>query len=55
MLYPLYVWKDTNSALGAAFPALPGVFGAADDLADLPAMRVRDDLSSGRQSKKKWR
>lgn len=38
MLYPLYVWKDTNSAYGASFPDLPGVFTAADVLEDLPAM-----------------
>jgi predicted RNase H-like HicB family nuclease len=38
MLYPLYVWKDTNSAYAASFPDLPGVFTAADNLADLPAM-----------------
>lgn len=38
MLYPLYVWKDTNSAYGASFPDLPGVFTAADILDDLPAM-----------------
>lgn len=38
MLYPLYVWKDTNSAYGATFPDLPGVHTAADDLANLPAM-----------------
>ncbi|MFC7518709.1 type II toxin-antitoxin system HicB family antitoxin [Herbaspirillum sp. GCM10030257] len=38
MLYPLYVWKDTNSAYGATFPDLPGVNTAADELADLPAM-----------------
>lgn len=35
MLYPLYVWKDANSAYGAAFPDLPGVNTAADDLRDL--------------------
>ncbi|MBB5607725.1 MULTISPECIES: type II toxin-antitoxin system HicB family antitoxin [unclassified Janthinobacterium] len=35
MLYPLYVWKDANSAYGAAFPDLPGVNTAADDLHDL--------------------
>lgn len=38
MLYPLYVWKDTESAYGATFPDLPGVNTAADDLADLQAM-----------------
>lgn len=38
MLYPLYVWKDRNSAYGASFPDLPGVFTAADELNDLPAM-----------------
>jgi predicted RNase H-like HicB family nuclease len=38
MFYPLYVWKDANSAYGATFPDLPGVNTAADDLADLPAM-----------------
>ncbi|GJJ03731.1 hypothetical protein RugamoR64_42690 [Duganella rhizosphaerae] len=38
MLYPLYVWKDEGSAYGAAFPDLPGVYTAADDLDDLPAM-----------------
>ena len=38
MLYPIYVWKDENSAYGAAFPDLPGVFTAADDLGDLSAM-----------------
>jgi predicted RNase H-like HicB family nuclease len=38
MLYPLYVWKDANSAYGASFPDLPGVFTAADELANLPAM-----------------
>lgn len=37
MLYPLYVWKDSNSAYGASFPDLPGVFTAADALNDLPA------------------
>jgi predicted RNase H-like HicB family nuclease len=38
MFYPLYVYKDTNSAYGATFPDLPGVHTAADELADLPAM-----------------
>jgi len=38
MLYPLYVWKDENSAYGARFPDLPGVFTAADNLDALPAM-----------------
>jgi predicted RNase H-like HicB family nuclease len=38
MLYPLYVWKDGNSAYGARFPDLPGVFTAADNLDALPAM-----------------
>jgi predicted RNase H-like HicB family nuclease len=38
MLYPLYVWKDENSAYGGRFPDLPGVFTAADNLEDLPAM-----------------
>ncbi|MEO6918550.1 MAG: type II toxin-antitoxin system HicB family antitoxin [Collimonas sp.] len=38
MLYPLYVWKDDNSAYGASFPDLPGVFTAADNLDDIPAM-----------------
>jgi predicted RNase H-like HicB family nuclease len=38
MLYPIYVWKDERSAYGAAFPDLPDVFTAADDLDDLPAM-----------------
>ncbi|MGS0742005.1 type II toxin-antitoxin system HicB family antitoxin [Glaciimonas sp. GG7] len=38
MLYPLYVWKDANSAYSASFPDLPGVFTAADDLNDLPEM-----------------
>ena len=38
MFYPLYVWKDENSAYGARFPDLPGVFTAADNLDDLPAM-----------------
>jgi len=36
MLYPLYVWKDTNSAYGATFPDLPGVNTASDELVDLP-------------------
>lgn len=35
MLYPLYVWKDANSAYGATFPDLPGVHTAADDLQDI--------------------
>ncbi|CDG86120.1 type II toxin-antitoxin system HicB family antitoxin [Janthinobacterium agaricidamnosum] len=35
MLYPLYVWKDANSAYGASFPDLPGVNTAADELHDL--------------------
>ncbi|WP_300754576.1 type II toxin-antitoxin system HicB family antitoxin [Janthinobacterium sp.] len=35
MLYPLYVWKDANSAYGAAFPDLPGVNTAAADPHDL--------------------
>ncbi|MFZ4875442.1 type II toxin-antitoxin system HicB family antitoxin [Janthinobacterium sp. Mn2066] len=35
MFYALYVWKDANSAYGAAFPDLPGVNTAADDLHDL--------------------
>lgn len=35
MLYPLYVWKDTDSAYGASFPDLPGVNTAADNLQDL--------------------
>lgn len=38
MLYPLYVWKDEASAFGGSFPDLPGVFTAAEALADLPAM-----------------
>ncbi|MDB5774174.1 MAG: hypothetical protein JWP38_307 [Herbaspirillum sp.] len=38
MLYPLYVWKDVDSAYGARFPDLPGVFTAADNLDELPAM-----------------
>lgn len=38
MLYPVYIWKDTNSAYGAVFPDLPGVFTAADEMDDLPAM-----------------
>jgi predicted RNase H-like HicB family nuclease len=38
MLYPLYVWKDTNSAYGAKLPDLPGVYTAADELTDLPKM-----------------
>jgi predicted RNase H-like HicB family nuclease len=38
MFYPLYVWKDENSAYGARFPDLPGVFTAADNLDELPAM-----------------
>jgi len=38
MLYPLYVWKDENSAYGGNFPDLPGVFTAADKLDELPAM-----------------
>jgi predicted RNase H-like HicB family nuclease len=38
MLYPLYVWKDENSAYGGRFPDLPDVFTAADKLDDLPAM-----------------
>ena len=35
MLYPLYVWKDTESAYGASFPDLPGVNTAVDELHDL--------------------
>ncbi|MGK5080845.1 type II toxin-antitoxin system HicB family antitoxin [Janthinobacterium sp. HLX7-2] len=35
MLYPLYVWKDADSAYGASFPDLPGVNTAAEDLHDL--------------------
>lgn len=35
MLYPLYVWKDADSAYGASFPDLPGVNTAADELQDL--------------------
>ena len=35
MLYPLYVWKDADSAYGASFPDLPGVHTAADELQDL--------------------
>lgn len=38
MLYPLYVWKDENSAYAGRFPDLPGVFTAADELNELPAM-----------------
>ena len=38
MLYPLYIWKDENSAYGGRFPDLPGVFTAADKLDDLPTM-----------------
>lgn len=38
MLYPLYVWKDEGSAYGGSFPDLPGIFTAADELTDLPAM-----------------
>lgn len=36
MFYPLYVWKDANSAYGATFPDLPGVHTAADTQGDLP-------------------
>ena len=36
MFYPLHVHKDDNSAYGASFPDLPGVFTAADELSDLP-------------------
>lgn len=35
MLYPLYVWKNADSAYGASFPDLPGVNTAADELQDL--------------------
>ena len=35
MFYPLYVWKDANSAYGATFPDLPGVHTAADNQGDL--------------------
>ena len=35
MLYPLYVWKDVESAYGATFPDLPGVNTAVDELQDL--------------------
>lgn len=42
MLYPLYVWKDEGSAYGAAFPDLPGVHAAADELEDLLAMAQED-------------
>lgn len=38
MFYPLYVWKDDNSAYGGSFPDLPGVHTAADELIDLPLM-----------------
>lgn len=38
MLYPLYVWQEEGRAYGASFPDLPGVFTAADELNDLPAM-----------------
>ena len=38
MRYPLYVWKDEGSVYGGALPDLPGVFTAADELDDLPAM-----------------
>jgi predicted RNase H-like HicB family nuclease len=38
MLYPLYIWKEKNSAYGGRFPDLPGVFTAADNLDELPAM-----------------
>lgn len=38
MFYPLYVWKDEHSAYGASFPDLPGVYTAADELTELPAM-----------------
>lgn len=38
MLYPAYIHKDPGSAYGATIPDLPGLFSAADDLADLPAM-----------------
>jgi predicted RNase H-like HicB family nuclease len=38
VLYPLYIWKDKNSAYGGRFPDLPGVFTAADHLDELPAM-----------------
>lgn len=38
MFYPLYIWKDDNSAYGASFPDLPGVFTAADKLDDIPGM-----------------
>lgn len=35
MLYPLYVWKDADSAYGASFPDLLGVNTAADELQDI--------------------
>ena len=38
MLYPLYVWRDDDSAYGGSFPDLPGIFTAADELGDWPAM-----------------
>lgn len=36
MLYPIYVYKDADSAYGAIFPDFPGCFTAADKLAVLP-------------------
>jgi len=47
MLYPLYVWKDEGSAYGACFPDLPGIFTAADELQDLPAMAQEAVLAYG--------
>lgn len=36
MLYPIYVYKEDESAYSAAFPDIPGCFTAADDIQDLP-------------------
>lgn len=47
MLYPLYVWKDEDSAYGGCFPDLPGVFTAADEVADLPLMAQEAVLAHG--------
>jgi len=38
MLYPIYVFKDPESAYSAQFPDFAGCYTAADTLDELPAM-----------------
>lgn len=38
MLYPVYVYKDQDSAYGLTFPDFEGCFSAADDMQDIQRM-----------------